>query len=170
MLYVSISRTDAAPRPTARAVSRIRMASRSRSGSGSRLESSTPAMARRSGGMMTAHATTGPARGPRPTSSTPASSGPWAARSSRSIPLHRFRRPPMVGRPPPNGSRRDGPPSLLGRRGLRHLHAHLALADAGRLAREVPQVVELGATHPAAPHHGDLGDHRTVQREDALHP
>ena len=47
------------------------------------------AMARWSGGMTTAQATTGPARGPRPTSSTPAISGPPAARSSRSIALQR---------------------------------------------------------------------------------
>jgi hypothetical protein len=38
---------------------------------------------------MTAQATTGPARGPRPTSSTPAKSGPYRCRNSSSSRLQR---------------------------------------------------------------------------------
>src|SRR3954468_19123815 len=49
-------------------------------------------MARTSGGMMTAQATTGPAIGPLPTSSTPARSGPFSRRRSRSMVVQRLRR------------------------------------------------------------------------------
>ena len=89
MLIRSISRADAAPSADRHARERITAASRRRSCGLSCFESSTPAIARWSGGMITAHATTGPARGPRPTSSTPASNGPNSARRARSIPLHR---------------------------------------------------------------------------------
>ena len=50
--------------------------------------------------MTMAHATTGPAREPRPTSSTPAMSAPPVLRSSRSIVVQRVRAivraPPML--------------------------------------------------------------------------
>src|SRR4029077_8977893 len=49
-------------------------------------------MARVSAGIITAQATTGPAMGPLPTSSTPASSGPFSLRRSRSMVVQRFRR------------------------------------------------------------------------------
>src|SRR6476661_7984291 len=138
MLRRSISRTLAAPTETARARSVMRAASFSRSSCGSFLESSTPRMARASGGMTTAHATTGPARGPRPTSSTPASSGPRETRSSCSSAL------------------------------LRHGHLGLPLLDARRLAGEMAQVVELRAPHAATPDDLDVGQHGAVEREDAL--
>ena len=47
--------------------------------------------------------------------------------------------------------------------------ADLLLADARRLAGEVPQVVQLGPAHAATTHDGDFGEHGAVDREDALH-
>src|SRR5215204_4894680 len=151
MLSRSISRTDAAPTPTATALRSTRRESRVRDSGVSRFESSTPAMARASEGMTTAHATTGPARGPRPTSSTPAMSGPTVSRSPRSIRLQR-----RVTR------------GLCGGPGLAGGRTHLALLDARRLARELAEVVELRAAHAAAANHGEVGDHRAVDRKDAL--
>src|SRR5688500_6209057 len=158
MLIRSISRTDAAPTPIASARSRMRRASFSRSGPSSSFESSTPRMARASGGMTTAHATTGPARGPRPTSSTPASSGPRDSRRSRSSALQR------------RGTSGNVRVRLLrrGRARLRHRHLRLALLDARRLAGEVAEIIELRAPHAATAHDLDLGQHRAVKREDAL--
>src|SRR6187402_1915488 len=43
------------------------------------------------------------------------------------------------------------------------------LLDLGLLAAEVPQVVELGATHVATGHDLDVVDDRAVHREGALH-
>src|SRR5665213_1755820 len=50
--------------------------------------------------------------------------------------------------------------------GLRALA--LLLDDAGRLAAQIAQVIQLGATHLAAAHHLDRVDHRRHHREDAL--
>src|SRR5687768_6126868 len=150
MLYRSISRAEAAPSAKATARSRILAARRTRSGAVSRFESSTPAIARTSGGMTTAQATTGPARGPRPTSSMPAMSGPFPARSSRSSGLQRAMQ-------------------LLRRAaGLWHLHLRLALLDARGLAGEVAEIIELRAAHLAAAHDDDVAEHRAVEWEDAL--
>src|SRR5881396_1552502 len=137
MLYRSISRTDAAPMPTAIAFAKIFFASRSRALAVSCLESSTPASARLSGGMTTAQATTGPARGPRPTSSTPAINGPWTRRSSRSTGRQRIRRPAF---------------DLLFRRsrGRHDDAAALLFLDARRLAGQVAQIIQLGATDASA--------------------
>src|SRR6185437_14307566 len=157
MFTRSISRTEAAPTPMLTARWRILVASRSRSAPLSCLESSTPGMARWSGGMTTAHATTGPASGPRPTSSTPAMKGPTMPRSSRSIGFHRSRA--MAPSPPCR---------LLGGGRSRFGHAHFLFADAGRLAGEIAEVIELRAAHAAAAHNYDLGKHRAVHREDAL--
>src|SRR6185503_16318261 len=44
----------------------------------------------------------------------------------------------------------------------------LALLDARRLTREVAEVVQLRATDAAATSNDDLGEHRAVDREDAL--
>src|SRR5687767_8135853 len=167
MLYVSISRTDAAPTPIATAVSRILLARRTRSDSHTRLESSTPAMARFSCGMMTAHATTGPARGPRPTSSTPASSGPCVARNWRSMPLHRFL-PSAMPETMSSRAPRQRFSSALGRGCFGNRDANLLLANARGLAGERTQVEELRPADTPAAHDCDLGDHRTVDREDAL--
>src|SRR5258708_11177932 len=150
MLTRSISRTDAAPTPTETVVARIFFASRSRSTEDKRFESSTPRIARRPGGMTTAHATTGPARGPRPTSSIPAMCGPSWPRSSRSMALQRA--------------------TISARRGrLRNHHANLLLFDSTRLTRQLAQIEELRATHPTATNHRDICQHRAVCREDALH-
>src|SRR6266852_237531 len=46
--------------------------------------------------------------------------------------------------------------------------ALLALADAGRFAAPLAQVIELGAAHLAAAHHLDRIDHRRIERKDAL--
>src|SRR5438105_15306031 len=102
-------------------------------------------MARSSGGMMTAQATTGPANGPRHTSSTPAMHGPSGRRSSRSMPLHRDRcRVPRAT-------------ALLGGGAcFRNDHAHLLLLDARGFAGEMTQVVEFRAAHAAAAQHFDL--------------
>src|SRR6185437_15172424 len=42
------------------------------------------------------------------------------------------------------------------------------LDDAGRLAAQIAQVIQLGATHLAAAHHLDRVDHRRHHREYAL--
>src|SRR4029079_1078672 len=57
---------------------------------------------------------------------------------------------------------------LRNRLSARHHHFGFALSDAGRLAGEMTQVVQLGAADPAAAHHRDLGDHRAMERENAL--
>src|ERR1700761_701156 len=103
--------------------------------------------------MMMAQTTTGPARGPRPTSSIPAISGPAVFLSSRSIGFHRSRA--MAAR-------------LLGRlvAGFRHRNARLAFLNARRLAGEMAEVVELGATDAATTSDDDLSEHRAVDRED----
>ena len=72
MLKRSISTTEAAPIPI-RARARNRPASRSRSWAHNTLESARPLSGR---SRITAAATTGPASGPRPTSSTPATNRP----------------------------------------------------------------------------------------------
>src|ERR1700688_93264 len=60
--------------------------------------------------------------------------------------------------------------SRRGRRGSRSRRSLLVapLLDAGRLAAQRAQVVELGAPHHAAPDHLDAAERRRVQREDAL--
>src|SRR3954463_5933483 len=45
----------------------------------------------------------------------------------------------------------------------------LFLDNAGRLAAQVAQVIQLGATHLAAADHLDRVDHRGEDREHALH-
>src|SRR5688500_5444255 len=155
MLSRSISRTDAAPTARASARSRIRRARSTRIRAVRRFESSTPRIARWSGGMMTAHATTGPARGPRPTSSTPAISGPDPARRSRSIVLQRWRR-------------RFTSALAAVRLAASRRSACLRLANARRLAREVAQVIQLRAPNAATPNDGQRPDHRAVHRENAL--
>src|SRR5579862_2465636 len=151
MLTRSISRTEAAPRPTETAVSMMMADSRSRSGPDKRLESSTPRMARWSGGMTTAHATTGPASGPRPTSSIPAMYGPSWPRRSRSMAFHRRATP------------------LFGSRRLRNQNAHPLFLDPARLASEATEIEQLGATNATTANHRDLSEHRTMRREDPLY-
>src|ERR1700720_2484125 len=61
-----------------------------------------------------------------------------------------------------------GPRGRAGRRGRRSRRSLLVapLLDAGRLAAQRAQVVELGAPHLAAPDHLDAAERRRVQRED----
>src|SRR3979490_1014344 len=70
-------------------------------------------------------------------------------------------------RPPAAARRTDG-----GQRLFRHRFfaaaVLLALADAGRLAAQTAQVIQLGAPDLAAAHHLDRVDHRRIQRKDAL--
>src|SRR5437868_4496678 len=172
MLSRSISRTEAAPTPIASARARIFAASRARASAESCLESSTPRMTRSSGGMMTAHATTGPARGPRPTSSMPAMRGPTDRRRSRSIVLQRSRRGDGVSvrsRASGSSARDTAAPRLLRWSAcLRHSDAHFLFLDARGLAGEMAQVIQLGATDATATNDLNLGEHRAVHREDAL--
>src|SRR5690349_23444082 len=155
MFSRSISRTDAAPIPIATARSRILAASSTRIFAVSFFESSTPRIARWSGGMMTAHATTGPASGSRPTSSTPAISGPAPTRRSRSIVLQRWRR-------------RMPRSALAVCLAARIRSASLVLANARRLAGERTEVVELRATDATTANDDEVADHRAVHGEDAL--
>src|ERR1041385_1054969 len=129
MLMRSISRTEAAPTAQARALLRIWTASFARCRELRSLESRRPRMGRCPGGKTTAAATTGPAMGPRPTSSIPATASRPSAQSARSR--------VSVGRIT----------SGLGE-----------LLDASGLAGEVAQVVKLGPAHPAAAHQLDFGD------------
>src|ERR1019366_5602191 len=178
MFSAAISRTLAAPSEIEIAWVRMRVARVSRSFAFSAFESSPPAIARRSGGMTMAHATTGPARGPRPTSSTPAISRAPSLRSSLSIELQRgmvsgadagcrMRNTwPLRGR----GIRRRSAAELLGLGRARHRNddAHFPFLDARGLAGHVAKIEQLRPTHAAAAHDGDLGEHRRVHREDAL--
>src|SRR5262249_29574913 len=58
---------------------------------------------------------------------------------------------------------------LGGAFGPRHRYLFLALAEAGRLADAVAEVVELGAADHAGALHFHLGDLRRVQRENTFH-
>src|SRR5437763_8605118 len=141
MLIRSISCTDAAPSAHARALLRILTTSFARWREESIFESRRPGMGRCPGRKTTAAATTGPAMGPRPTSSSPATTSRPSAQSARS----RF----SVGRIT----------SGLGQ-----------LLDPSRLAGKIAQVIQLGTPDPAAPHQLDDRDGGRVQREDPLHP
>src|SRR6476646_3004508 len=142
MLSRSISCDDAAPTPYPSARERIRSASTRRTRAGRILLSRNPRTARQPAGNTTAAATTGPASGPRPASSTPTSSvaSAQAARSRWS-------------------EGRGGTGSALA-----------LLPDARGLAAQRAQVVELGPAHPAAAHQLDRGDGRAVHGEQALDP
>src|SRR5665213_1549778 len=153
MLRRSISLADAAPSPRLTARSTIWVTSRSRASGVSALESSTPRSARVSGGMTMAHATTGPAREPRPTSSTPAMSAPPVRRSSRSIVVQRARCT-------------SGGPAACELRGLGDLN--LALLDPRCLAGSGAQIVELRAAHAATSNDVHVAEHWAVEREDSL--
>src|ERR1700682_1818118 len=94
-----------------------------------------------SGWSTTAAATTGPARQPRPTSSTP----------------------PTYTNP----TRRNAFSSVRIAETRIDLRLHGVLHPCG-LALQVAQVVQLRATDLGRPHHLDLLDRRRVQREDPL--
>src|SRR5689334_22293265 len=97
----------------------------------------------RPGSRMTAPATTGPARQPRPTSTQPATR--WKPQRRRAF------------------SR-----LLVARTLTIEPLRPLGLLHARRLALQIAQEVQLGAAHARRPDDFHLGDRRRVQREDAL--
>src|SRR5688572_30263904 len=152
MLMVSISPGEASA--TAQAIARVVICSNSasRSAAGTVFESLSPGMCR-SGWRTTAPATTGPARHPRPTSSTPHTRlKPSLRRTFSSVRVAATR---VIS---------VGAPRFLP--GLRVLLR--ALAHPRRLALEVAQEVELGAAHFCRAHDFYLLNDRRVQRKDAL--
>src|SRR5262245_4992521 len=127
--------------------------SRSRSSDSKRFESSTPAI-RVPGASTTAAATTGPASGPRPASSTPA---------RRVTPRRQAACSKRYGAPEPTSR---GSATVLARSRNR---GDALLLEARRLAHQVAEVVELRPPHRRPLHHLDLVDPRRVHRERALH-
>src|SRR5512134_1896020 len=111
-------------------------------------------------GRMTAAATTGPARHPRPTSSMPAmlrNPARWSSRSWRMCASRtRVRR---TRRPGATGASADRITESVG----------AALAERGGLADPVAEEVELRASCNAVTDHLDLLDARRVHHEGALH-
>src|SRR5690349_9887103 len=140
MLSRSISWDEAAPTPKPSARERTCSASLSRMRAGRILLSRRPRTARHPAGNATAAATTGPASGPRPASSTPTRSAS-SAQAARS----RF------------SEGRGGTGSALA-----------LLPDARGLAAQRAEVVELGPAHPAAAHQLHRGDRRAVHGEQPL--
>src|SRR5262245_10710814 len=112
---------------------------------------------RRSGAMMTAAATTGPARGPRPASSTPA---------TRTTPVRQAWASKRYGAVGGGVTGRAFDLLLAQCRG--DLPDPL-LTHAGGLTGQLPQIVELRAPHAAPPHDVHPLDARRVQGERALH-
>src|SRR5690349_15957426 len=149
MLMASIVAASTAATDHATARSLIRPASTSRRSASSCLGSFRPRTGR-SGSRMTAAATTGPNRAPRPTSSTPATAPKPRARSSRSsVASQRIL--------PPADSGRMKEPAML-----------FALAEAGGLAPESAKVVQLGSADAAGADDIDVIDDAGIHREDAL--
>src|SRR5487761_2346016 len=176
MLSRSISATEAAPTPTARARRRISGASASRCDGESVFESRTPQICRQWGRRITAAATTGPQVGATPTSSTPATRRTPAFQSRRS------RRSVGTGGAiygqrsravaPPCGSirlRRAGP-DQRGQRAVRAgpRSARAALAQRCGLADPASQEIELCAAGHAVADHLDLLDPGAVDLERPL--
>src|SRR3990170_4624920 len=142
MLKRSISCAEAAPIPKATTRPRIRSARRTRLLAGRILLSRSPRTQEQPVGKTTAAATTGPASGPRPASSTPTRrcSSAQTARSRASV-------------------------------GRGAISSGLALLpDPGGLAAQRAQIVQLGAAHPSPADQIDRGDRGTVYRKEALHP
>src|SRR3954451_19378007 len=141
MLISSISRGSQDATDQAIACLTMRANSRSRSSARTSFESQTPGMCL-SGWRMTAPATTGPARQPRPTSSTPATyTKPW--RRSAFSRVRKARTLTIASR------------GLLLRR----------LLHARGLALQVAQEIELRAADLGGAQHVDLVDHRRMQRK-----
>src|SRR3954468_641590 len=122
------------------ALRRTRSARRARTEAGRILLSRSPRTALQPMGNTTAAATTGPARGPRPASSTPTRrcSSAQTARSRTSV----------------------------GRGAMRSALA--LLPDSGGLAAQRAQVIQLRAAHPSPANQLDRGDRGAVDREEAL--
>src|SRR5436190_6911542 len=106
---------------------------------------------------MTAAATTGPARQPRPTSSVPATARKPKSRSRRST-------------EPSSATRASSAKWRTWRRSSAVGFLALALFfDAGGFAAEIPEVVELCASDPAMAFNLDLIDRRRVEGKHPLH-
>src|SRR5471032_1969025 len=125
---------------------------RSRSAAGTVLESQTPGMWR-SGCSTTAAATTGPARQPRPTSSTPATCTNPTRRSAFSSVRVAGTRVTSAFRLQTSDLPLSGFDDVLHPRGL---------------ALQLAEVVELRAADLGRPRDLDLRNRRRMQREDAL--
>src|SRR5262249_13966578 len=163
ILTRSIIAASMIPTPTALAFRSISSKSQVRSSGLSRFESSSPSIIR-SGRSITAAATTGPANGPRPASSTPA---------TRLSPRRHAARSKRYGAGAVVALRREPGPLarlLASRRfhGSRHLGRSLLL-EPRRLAGQFPEIVELGSSHRGTLDHLDLVDPGRVQREGTLH-
>src|SRR5690242_17029284 len=130
----------------ARASTRTRAKSASRVSRGTSLLSLSPRHAP-PGASTTAAATTGPASGPRPTSSTPASV-----------------RPSPTSRASARARRRQA-----SRMATASFSGGLLLGQTRRLALLAPQIEQLRAAHLRMLEHLDVGDRRAVDRERALH-
>src|SRR5436190_10628775 len=149
MLMVSISVGSAAATPQAIDPRVILSYKRARSSAVTVLESQMRAMYRL-GSSTTAAATTGPARQPRPTSSTPAT----RLNPSRRIVFSTV----LKARTLTTGRWPDESHGLLLRRVFHPRGFSLQFA----------QEIELRATHPGRPHDVDLVDDRRMQRKDPL--
>src|SRR3954469_2252601 len=154
----SISAGSAPATAQAIACRTMRSYRRSRSGAGTVFESHTPGMWR-SGCRTTAAATTGPARQPRPTSSTPATCTNPTRRSA-------FSSVRMAGTRLTSDFRLQTSDFRLHTSQLLLNHVF----HPGSLALQIAEVVELGAPHLRGSRDLDLLNGRRVQREDALHP
>src|SRR6185369_10426171 len=180
MFSWSISRTDAAPTPTAVARARMIGARRSRWATDRVFESRTPGIRWQPGFMITAAATTAPQVGATPTSSTPAT----RVRPS----FHRRRSWRRVGTMTAIGgqgsrsgrSARNGPvriettPAMPGSEGgrvgrqERDLAVRAPLAEGRGLADAIAQEVQLRSPDLAVPDDLDLLDPRAVDLERPL--
>src|SRR5918993_5626310 len=168
MLIVSISTGDASATAHESARDVICSNNASRSAGGTVFESLSPAMCR-SGCSTTAPATTGPARHPRPTSSTPQTRlkpsfrNPFssvrvaATRVIYGIAGIAERR--ARGRFPRQRACSAIPTDLFS-----------ALAHAGGLALQIAEEVELRSADPRRPNDFHLLNDRRVERENALDP
>src|SRR3954466_11928364 len=132
---------------------RTRSASRALTEAGRILLSRSPRRALQPIGNTTAAATTGPARGPRPASSTPTRRGSSAQHARPRTPVGRGALPPRPG----TGVGRGAMPSALA-----------LLPDSGGLAAQRAQVIQLRAAHPSPANQLDRGDRGAVDREEAL--
>src|SRR5688572_8526627 len=164
MLKRSISWWSADPTQKAREASRTRCATCSRCLQVSRFESSIPSTSNPSPNT-TAHATTGPHRAPRPTSSSPAIAACPCARASSS------KRQPQTSSTPwwTRGRRPRGDPCGCGGTARSLNRGRPLLLHATGLALLVAEVVQLGPPHARLLHDLDLLDGAGVQGEDALH-
>src|SRR5688572_195979 len=149
MLMVSISIGDASA--TAHAIARLVICSNSasRSAAGTVFESLSPAMCR-SGCSTTAPATTGPARHPRPTSSTPHTRlNPNLRSTFSSVRVAATR-------------------VIQWQTGSWFSVLLCPFAHPGSLTLEIAEEVQLRPAHFRGPHNFDLLNDRRVQREDPL--